>query len=584
MTHLEAEHFHCRSPSNRSIETKDLSPVRGSKRNYGSFKKGNVIIENFFREWTMTDTHRELAYNLVEQTITGYGGSKPGFLSLDEFEGFLQKCPKFVKEFQGKFRVSTWASPKTSVCRPVKKTANTDSSDDEDFAAIVVGEEEDKKSSKKKRKGFGCISAGVKRSKTKPTHMKRDPNVIIGGYLWQKSGSESKMRWVVIKNQTLFYYKNQESDIPKGAIFLDGCGIEGAERETAGQNYLIKIKHPYADKFYKFFTTEKIEYTAWMQKMKQAARQKEIRSHYEFGKLLGSGYYSEVFRGKCKNTNEDVAIKRIRKDIHTDLERDFLRSEIAILRILNHPLIPGFKDIFEDRDYIYLVMELCEGGELFDSIKERKRFPENECRKIIKDLIMVISYLHDLGVVHRDLKPENILLDTSDPTDELKIKLIDFGLASMVAPIDVMHLTCGSLSYIAPEILAQQGYKKEVDAWSIGIITHLLLTGKLPFDSKNEKVTIMRTLAAELDFERDEWRAISEDGKDLVDKLLKKRVDERITIEEAMNHPWFSNISAFPRHNSRDSMDSIPEDQNMLTLARCRSLSDGTNSNSSSEE
>lgn len=144
-------------------------------------------------------------------------------------------------------------------------------------------------------------------------------------------------------------------------------------------------------------------------------------------------------------------------------------------------------------------MEIIQGGELYERIIKKKVMSEFAASQIIKQLLEVVSYLHEVGIMHRDIKPENILLD--DNSDIPLIKLADFGLSKLATPKDIQKLACGTLGYVAPEVLTQKGYNNKVDIWSVGIVTFLMLAGRLPFDHKEKQKLIDLTVNAPLLFD-----------------------------------------------------------------------------------
>jgi len=162
-----------------------------------------------------------------------------------------------------------------------------------------------------------------------------------------------------------------------------------------------------------------------------------------------------------------------------------VRYEIETLKMCQHPNIMRLLDVFETIEYLYLVTELLEGGDLLSYLKRMKfQVPEARARKIIHSLATGIFYLHTYGIVHRDLKPENIVLKTN--SDDADVKIVDFGLAKIIGPAETCKDIYGTLAYIAPEVLMSKPYGKAVDIWGLGIITHLLLVGFLPFDHKDD--------------------------------------------------------------------------------------------------
>lgn len=200
------------------------------------------------------------------------------------------------------------------------------------------------------------------------------------------------------------------------------------------------------------------------------------------------------------------------------------------------------KDVYENKTNLYIVMTLCKYGDLFDRLMEKKTFKERAAKEIIYKTLDACRYMHNLGVVHRDLKPENILMRSKNTDTDIVIS--DFGLSKFAAPHEKMDVPCGTLAYVAPEVLKMQGYGRKVDVWSIGCITHLLVRGHLPFDGKTKDTIINRTLRMKLTFSHHKWDVISAECKDIIRRLLERNVARRITIDRVMQHDWFKEIRA----------------------------------------
>jgi serine/threonine protein kinase len=281
----------------------------------------------------------------------------------------------------------------------------------------------------------------------------------------------------------------------------------------------------------------------WVKTLRKGAHSFPIQEFYNVGKQIGKGRFSVVHSATHIRTGKLYAIKVIDKSkIAVDArEKEALRTEIAILKLVRHPTIIHMHEIFEAPSKLYIVMTLLRGGDLFDRIIARKRFPERTCMIILWRLLSAVKYLHDRGIVHRDLKPENILC--GDEKDDTRVLIADFGLSKFASPEEVMNLPCGTLAYVAPEVLKLQGYSKAVDLWSLGVILYLLLRGGLPFDGKSKNEIIERTLHAKLSFRHEVWKGVSKHAIDLITRLLDKSPATRITIEAATAHPWFSNLT-----------------------------------------
>jgi len=249
---------------------------------------------------------------------------------------------------------------------------------------------------------------------------------------------------------------------------------------------------------------------------------------------LGMGNYSSVYLGFSAKTKESVAIKRVRKDL---CKQNNLENEINILLQIDHPNIVKLYAIFESEEYVFLVMELVRGGELFEKIVERERYSEKDAVVVMKQLLSGISYLHSKGIAHRDLKPENVLLE--DGYDGVIVKIADFGLSRVYTEESIMLTSCGTAGYIAPEILKTLPYQNEVDMWSVGVIMYILLCGYPPFYDENDAQLFEKIMHCRYEFHDQYWEHISPEAKELIRCLLKVDPKERLSAQEALKSPWF---------------------------------------------
>ena len=193
-------------------------------------------------------------------------------------------------------------------------------------------------------------------------------------------------------------------------------------------------------------------------------------------------------------------------------------------------------EVFEDSKKVYIVSEYCKGGELFDIISKKRNFSEKEACIIMEQLLSGICYSHKNGIVHRDLKPENILLE--DKSRNLEIKIVDWGYATQMKQRERLHEMDGISYYIAPEVL-EGDYDEKCDIWSCGVILYILLCGYAPFYGENDKEIYNQVLKGEYDFPKEEWQNVSEEAKNLVQKMLEKDTKKRITALDALQDKWF---------------------------------------------
>ncbi|XAR71156.1 Non-specific serine/threonine protein kinase [Bertholletia excelsa] len=272
----------------------------------------------------------------------------------------------------------------------------------------------------------------------------------------------------------------------------------------------------------------------------------DVFKRYKFGKELGRGEFGITYKCYDNITGEAVACKTISKSkLKTEIDVEDVRREVQIMRHLpSHPNIVKYKDVYEDNDAVYLIMELCQGGELFDRIVARGHYTERGAATITKTILEVVQVCHAHGVIHRDLKPENFLY--ADASENAQLKAIDFGLSIFFEPAG--HRFCeivGSPYYMAPEVL-RRNYGPEVDVWSAGVILYILLCGVPPFWAETEEGIAQAIVRGEMDFHRDPWPKVSEDAKDLVKGMLDPNPYSRMTVEEVLEHRWIQNAHKVP--------------------------------------
>lgn len=257
---------------------------------------------------------------------------------------------------------------------------------------------------------------------------------------------------------------------------------------------------------------------------------------YEIGKTIGEGTFGKVKLAVNTDTNEKVAIKVLDKQIIQKQNMGAqVKREISIMKLVRHRYVVQLNEVLASSSKIFLVCELITGGELFDKIVEKQRFSENEALFYFRQILEGVAYCHSQGVCHRDLKPENILLD-----HEGNVKISDFGLSNLYSGGDdetlkLMHTTCGTPNYVAPEVLADKGYDgRMADVWSMGVILYVLLAGFLPFDEPSMSTLFHKIQHA--DFNYPCW--FSAEVQSLIDKILVPDPKERLTITQMEAHPW----------------------------------------------
>ena len=276
------------------------------------------------------------------------------------------------------------------------------------------------------------------------------------------------------------------------------------------------------------------------------SRLDSIHKHYQFIKVIGYGQFGTVREAiKISSSQEakSFAIKSISKE-KVLKKFNLLKRELEALTLIDHPNIVRLYEIYEDEKYLHLVLDLCRGGDLYDYIIAKGSLNEDEVMGMMRKMFSAINHLHAMCICHRDLKPDNFLL-VSDQDSE--IKLADFGMSVRFGD-DEMHTVVGTPYYLAPEVY-MGNYNKECDVWSLGVVLFFLLSGKQPFKGTNVTELLANILKGAYSFSDKKWKNISEEAKALITSILVIDPHERISISNALKHPWFHKKSTIPPVN-----------------------------------
>ncbi|XP_052205751.1 serine/threonine-protein kinase PEPKR2-like isoform X2 [Diospyros lotus] len=321
------------------------------------------------------------------------------------------------------------------------------------------------------------------------------PLTVIWSYFSLEDCSRQKKK---CKEETVFESVGSHKLVVNGVVTAPPCG--GMSSDTVARGLKRKI--------------------GCIDAATQLGRKKKIEEDYYLGAVIGQGKFGSVVLCQSKASGEEFACKTLCKG------EEIVHREVEIMQHLSgHPGIVTLKSVYEDAESFYLVMELCPGGRLLDHMAREIWYSEQAAAKIIKELMLIIKYCHDMGVVHRDIKPENILLTTSG-----RIKLADFGLAVRVSNGQSLSGVVGSPAYVAPEVLVGN-YSEKVDIWAAGVLLHALLV-------------------------------VSQPARDLIAHLLTRDLSARFTAEEVLSHPWI----LFYTEPTLKTLTSMPKMKNHVRL------------------
>jgi calcium-dependent protein kinase len=265
---------------------------------------------------------------------------------------------------------------------------------------------------------------------------------------------------------------------------------------------------------------------------------------YTIEEIIGEGSMGSVAHVTKNSTGKSYAMKTIMFNNITKEMRTELVNEIQIMKMLDHPGVIRLIETFEEKRRLYLVMELCVGGDLYS-----RTYNEVAAKNVAKKLLSAIAYCHSRSIIHRDLKFENILYVNNELDSELKI--IDFGLSRVCDQSDVIKKAVGTIYSMAPEVLEGR-YSHQADLWSIGVILYMLMAGRLPFEGEDEKEVRQKIIAAEIDFSGDKWASVSVEAMALVKGLLTPDLGKRWTATQALDSPWLQSLTDSLEIDSRE--------------------------------
>uniref|UniRef100_A0A3Q0RWH5 SNF-related serine/threonine-protein kinase n=1 Tax=Amphilophus citrinellus TaxID=61819 RepID=A0A3Q0RWH5_AMPCI len=266
----------------------------------------------------------------------------------------------------------------------------------------------------------------------------------------------------------------------------------------------------------------------------------KIAGLYDLDKTLGRGHFAVVKLARHVFTGEKVAVKVIDKTKLDTVATGHLFQEVRCMKLVQHPNIVRLYEVIDTQTKLYLILELGDGGDMFDYImKHEEGLNEELAKKYFAQIVHAISYCHRLHVVHRDLKPENVVFFEKQGL----VKLTDFGFSNKFQPGKKLTTSCGSLAYSAPEILLGDEYDAPaVDIWSLGVILFMLVCGQPPFQEANDS----ETLTMIMDCKYTVPPHVSSTCKDLIDRMLQRDPKQRASLEEIESHAWLQGVDPSP--------------------------------------
>ena len=368
------------------------------------------------------------------------------------------------------------------------------------------------------------------------------------------SNNKYKKRFFALCGDKLYYSRTQNSQCTTGYLNIRMANFSYTKDKYKDQD-IYKVKFFRNDRYSKFIVTDLVSLENLIKAVRPFVIQTNFHEIYSGMKVIGKGGFASVYLCQNKLTNEKVAVKAFAKKKIGAMAngRKLLINEIEISRSLSHPNIMKFIEVFESSNTVYVILELLEGGELIDHIKDKTNLTIQLISKIIRSLLKALVYLDEQGIIHRDIKPNNIILKSKGKISSSDIKLIDFGLATYTDTSRHIVERCGTPGYIAPEILTYEHARSlkqtpKSDVFSIGVILYYLLVGKLPFRSSTIEGTLLKNFECSVNYSNPRISRVPH-VKSLLMKMLQADPLRRISAEEALEHKFFDGY--------KDSVDSF---------------------------
>ena len=341
------------------------------------------------------------------------------------------------------------------------------------------------------------------------------------------------------KDLYFYYKKNDLNHI--GMHNISGLFFKEEKQQVLDNKIYYSFSIIFPSKKHYYFCDNEQEFQNWTKHFKIATKYSNILDIYEIKDNLGSGSFSLVKLAINKYTKEKVAVKIMDKKKMKTARLESARTEIEIMKICQHPNIIHFIDSYENANFIYIFMEYCDGGTLFNFLKKRNfTLKEELAMNLVYKISKAIYYFHSFGITHRDLKPENILMTSN--SEDANIKILDFGLGKIIGPNEKCSEPYGTIIYCAPEIISDCPYTKNVDSWSLGIITYIMLYGKIPFWDK-DRAKLSGKIVKENPLYKGNKNYISDEAKNFIQNLLVKNQYKRMNIKQALEHKWFQKFN-----------------------------------------
>ena len=386
-----------------------------------------------------------------------------------------------------------------------------------------------------------------------------DEDIIFKGPMLKMDRKSSKLkeRFFILTAKNFFYLKSLKAPKVRGIMQTAWVRVEYIiEENDKEKRFCVRfIKNM---KYCDFWIATEQLFKEWKRALSRVFIQSDFHLKFNAIKMIGKGSFARVYLVEDKETKLKYAVKAFSKEylLSQSKGKESLMNEIEIMSMVKHKNVMNLEELHESKNSIYLVLELLEGGELFNYISSKNCVDIQHTRSIMRQTLQACDYLQGKNLMHRDLKPENILLKEKDKLENCTIKIVDFGLATICDAPEYLFKRCGTPGYVAPEIINAPSnenvhYSAKCDVFSMGVIFYIMLTGKSPFDGKSFQDILNQNKLCKIDFKNPKLRKHPH-VVELLQKMLEANPQKRCSAKEALQHDFFRSVEP---PSSTDDLD-----------------------------
>lgn len=409
---------------------------------------------------------------------------------------------------------------------------------------------------------FDNNAPGFKLWSKKVTDVKLNPEDILfkGNMLkMNRKNSKLKERFFILTEKQFYYLKSSKNNKIRGVMDTAWVRVEYIlEENDKEKRYCIRFIRNM--KYCDFWVSDEKLFKEWKRYLSRVFIQSDFHLKFNAMKMIGKGSFARVYLVEDKETKLKYAVKAFSKEylLSQSKGKESLMNEIEIMQAVKNPYIMNLEELHESKNSIYLVLELLEGGELFNYISSKNAISLADIHRVMRCLLDALAYLADKKIMHRDLKPENMILKEKDKLENCTLKLVDFGLATVADVPEYLFKRCGTPGYVAPEIINAPSnenihYSPKCDVFSAGIIFYILITGKSPFDGKSFQEILNQNKACKIDFKNPKLHKHPH-VVNLLQRMLDVNPATRLSARESLNHEFFRSF------NSKESTEDLDDE------------------------